>query len=316
MKALILAGGFATRLWPLTESRAKPLLYLNGKTILAHILEKIPETTETILCINQKFEADFKNELKKYPRSNIKIFCEDAFSDGEKLGALGAISKVISEYQIKEDILICAGDNILPELEIEKLIPHEDAAHIACREVETLYEAQKFGVLEINKNTNQVINFEEKPESPKSKLVATGFLSIGKNNLSLLQDYAKKEPDALGGIFPELLNQGKKVKAIPTKGEWFDVGSFESYLSAHKKLQKEAVKIEKKTQSKQNKFQGKVWIGEGCNISHSTLIDCIVYPNTTLKNCVMSSCVIDQNCHFENLDLNQKLIRKNTKLIG
>jgi len=313
MKALILAGGFATRLWPLCENRAKPLLLINGKTILAHILEKIPTDMETILLTNSKFFADFQTELKNLGRENVEIFCEDAYSDGQKLGALGAISAVSREKNIQETILIFAGDNILPNLKIEQLFCTDNQAKIAAREVSSLFEARKFGVLEIK--NGQVINFAEKPTNPTSKTVSTGFMAIGKNLLPILHNFAKKSPDALGGIFPELLLRGKKVLAEVITGDWFDIGSFESYLEAHQKLQKEHILISKKSREKNNKYSGKVFIGKNCVIENCKLHNVIIYPNTTLKNCHISYSVIDENCYLKGLDLNQKLIRAGMRQI-
>ena len=316
MKALILAGGFATRLWPLTESRAKPLLLLDGKTILAHILEKVPLDMEVFLLTNKRFQNDFLIELKKLGRKNVQIFLEDAVSDGEKLGALGAISACIDHYKIKEDIMVLAGDNLLPGLNFSNLVCREDNAKLAVRDIGDLYEARKFGVVETQDNKQlDIVGFEEKPEKPKSTLISTGFMSFGRELLPMLQDFSKKEPDALGGIFPELLKKKIEVLAEPISGEWFDVGSFDTYLAAHKNLnpQKENV-IDGRVRN--SELVGKVYIGEGAIVENSIIIDSIIYPGTKLIDCRISNTVIDEDCHFERVDLNSKLVRRNTKLKG
>ena len=317
MKALILAGGFATRLWPLTEKRAKPLLLLDGKTILSHILDKIPEEIETFLLTNSAFKEDFEKELEVRKRKNVQIFCEDAHSDGEKLGALRAISVALEECKINENILIFAGDNVLPELDVEHIFCSEDEARIAIRKVSDLHEAQKFGVVELSTNPgveNKVIGFEEKPHHPKSTMVSTGYMALGKNMLPILHEYAQKEPDALGGIFPELLAQGKTVLATEVGGAWFDVGSFETYLSAHTTLQNEPLKTGKNVENWNNKCSGKVYLGDNTVVKNCHLSDVIVYPGTTLENCHISQCVIDGGCDLRNLDLNRKLVRRGTKV--
>ncbi|MBT3349257.1 nucleotidyltransferase family protein [bacterium] len=312
MKALILAGGFATRLWPLSEKHAKPLLLLDGKTILAHILEKLPNDISTVLLTNSKFAADFETELQKIGRKNVSVFCEDSHSDGEKLGALGAISAAIETFQIDENILILAGDNLLPELLIEQLFCSENESKIAVREVSNLHEAKKFGVVE--RDGKRVVGFEEKPENPKSKLVLTGFFSLGKNLLPILCDFSKKFPDALGGIFPELLRKNFQISAVPVGGEWFDIGSFETYLDAHKKLQKKSVSRGKNVSEFKNTFSGKNFLGDGATVKNCHLHDTIVYPGARLENCIISRSVIDQNCDLSGLDLNQKLVRAGTKV--
>lgn len=314
MKVLILAGGYATRLWPLTEKRAKPLLYINGKSILGHLIDKIPKEDQIYILTNKKFEIDFQEEIKKTGRKGIEIFCEDSFSDGQKLGALGAISLFLDEANINENLAVFAGDNILPNLAVSVLDCKENEAHICVRAVESLYEARKFGVVEMEEGSGEVISFEEKPENPKSKTVLTGFLSLGKNMLPILKEYAKKSPDALGGIFMELLKQKKSIIAHRVDGEWFDIGSFESYLEAHKKLQVDQVKCGKNTTQKANKYAGKVYLGDNCVIKNCKITDSIIYDNTVLENCYISNAVIDSDCNLNNLDINQKLIRGGTRI--
>lgn len=311
MKVLILAGGFATRLWPLTENRAKPLLLLDGKTILAHILDKVPNEADVYLLTNKKFEIDFQKECKKIGRRNVEIFCEDAHSDGEKLGALRALSVAIQEFGIQENVFVFAGDNLLPELHIEHIFCSINESCIAIREVASLDEARKFGVVEID--GKEVVGFEEKPAEPKSRLVSTGFACIGHELFPILHSFAQKSPDALGAIFHEFLKQNKTVLDTKVKGDWFDVGSFETYLEAHKKLQKEDIKSHA-TKNGRNTFSGKVFLGEGSAIENCQILDSIIYPGCTLKNCHISQSVIDENCNLEGLDLNRKLVRKGTHL--
>lgn len=312
MKAFVLAGGFATRLWPLSERHAKPLLLLNGQTILAQILEKIPPEIETVILTNSKFESDFQKELSRIGRSRATIFCEDAHSEGQKLGALGAISAAAKELEIDESLLILAGDNLLPQLRIEQLFCSEDEARIAVRSVDSLDEARKFGVVE--QEEGRVTAFVEKPEKPASTLVSTGFLSLGKQLLQSLHSVAKKSPDALGGIFPELLRSDVPVSVTEVEGEWFDVGSFDTYLAAHQKLQLLPLLLGQNVRQYNNRFSGKVFLGEGAVVKNCTLHEVIVYPGTRLENCVISRSVIDQDCRLAGLDLNQKLIRAGTKL--
>jgi glucose-1-phosphate thymidylyltransferase len=311
MKILILAGGFATRLWPLSEKHAKPLLLLAGKTILAHLLEKIPQASDIALLTNKKFESAFRLELDSLGRKNVEIFCEDAYSDGEKLGALGAISVACQELKINDNLLVLAGDNLLPELQISDLECDSDSARIAVRQLEKKDEARKFGVVEVA--GEKVIGFEEKPDSPKSTLVSTGFLFLGKNTLPIVHEYAKKSPDALGGIFPELLRKGVSVSAVKVGGEWFDIGSFETYLGAHKSLQLKDVVLGKNVQEKNSTYSGKVFLGENVVVENCTLHDVIVYPGTVLKDCHITTSVIDEYCDLTGLDLSQKLVRNGVK---
>ena len=312
MKYIILAGGFATRLWPLTEKRAKPLLLLAGKTILAHIYDMLPEGADVILLTNDRFKYDFMNEINHIGHKNTIIFCEDAHSAGEKLGAVKALSMAINVHQINESVCVIAGDNLLTGLSLLDMDCHDNEAKVAVREVDSLDEAKKFGVVQAV--GGQVVEFKEKPENPESKLVSTGFMSFGKDLIPSIHECAVSTPDSLGSIFTEFLCEGKFVTAVEADGEWFDVGSFETYLEAHKKLQKDD--LEGEVECHDNVFSGKVYVGKGTKINNCQILDSIIYPGVTLSNCHISQSVIDKDCVLEGVDINQKLVRAGTNIKG
>lgn len=312
MKAFILAGGYATRLWPLTEHKAKPLLLLGGKTVVAHLLERIPAGTDVYLLTNAKFAPAFREELKKLGREDVSLFCEDTFSDEGKLGALKSLSVALNYFKVESDIWVLAGDNLLKNLNLEELKAQEDEAALAVQEVPTLEDARAFGVVE--ENRGRVTSFEEKPAAPKSRLVSTGFFFVGKNLLPVLHETAQKQPDALGVMMPAFLSHNATLKAIRFEGECFDIGSFESYLAAHKDFQTDDCLKDSTVESSGNTFGGKVFLGEGCRVQNCVLHDCIVYPGTTLEHCRISGSIIDKHCHLRGVDINRKLIREGTVL--
>lgn len=317
MKVFILAGGFATRLWPLTEKRAKPMLMIDGKPILQHILEQIPPALEIYLLTNSQFEASFKAYLDTQDRT-VHIFCEDTHCDAEKLGALAAVATAIQHYNVNDDILVLAGDNLLPELDIKDLFPAANEARLAVQRVPDLESARAFGVVEFeNKNPSglsKVTSFIEKPAQPKSKYVSTGFMGIGADLLPTLMAYAKKSPDALGAVITEFLQTNGSVTGFEVQGDWFDVGSYEAYLAAHKTLQQEPCKIHPNAEVTNCQFKGKVYIAAGAKVKDSVLIDTVVYPYAQLIDCHISQSVIDEYCNFEGVDLSRKLLRQGTTI--
>ncbi len=317
MKAFILAGGFATRLWPLTENRAKPMLLVDKEPILFHILEQIPAEVEVYLLTNSQFEPDFKKFLATQNR-NVHIFCEDTHCDAEKLGALAAVATAIEHYKIEDDLLLLAGDNLLPSLDMASLCPGKDEARLAVKEVPTLDEARSFGVVEFettpHKTLNRIKHFVEKPEQPPSTYVSTGFMGIGRELLPTLITFAKESPDALGAIITEILRLNYAVYGRIVEGDWFDVGSYEAYLSAHKTLQQESVYIAPTAQVENCTFEGKVFIGHNAEVKNSVLIDTVVYPETKILNSHISQSVIDSYCVFDGVDLSRKLIRQKTQV--
>lgn len=231
MKILILAGGFATRLWPLTEKKAKPLLPIAGKPIISHLVDLIPDEHEIIVCTNQVFEDDFLEWAKLYPHKNIDVFIEDSGSDDGKKGALGATSLVIQEKNIQEDLMLLAGDNIFGFGFEDFVSKYQGNPIVAVYDVQDLNEAKKYGVVVTDEN--KVIEFQEKPQEPKSTLVSTGCYIFPKETLKDIDFYAQDNADDLGGIFEYFMQQGKQVDYFSFDQYWFDIGSFQGYISAH-----------------------------------------------------------------------------------
>jgi glucose-1-phosphate thymidylyltransferase len=314
MKIIILAGGFATRLWPLTEQRAKPLLLLKNKALISHMVEDIPHDISIIISTNQAFKNDFILWKKKeFPNRNIEIFIEDSASDKEKIGALGAISYLIQEQNIDDDLMVLAGDNYFG-FSIQDFIHfYNNKPLLAVYDIQEKSLAKSFGVV-ISHDGKTVDSFEEKPENPSSTLVSTGAYIFPKKNLQDICDYAKVHNDNLGGIF-EYLKQKLEVICVFTFHEkWFDVGSFHGYLDAHISLEKNHISCEETSDIKDSELRGSISISEKCIIENSLLENVIMFPGVIIKNCEIRNCIIDKDVELSNIDMSYKIIRSDTYL--
>ena len=116
MKAIILAAGYATRLYPLTLNKPKPLLEVAAKPIIEHILfkiEKIKEINNIFIVTNNKFYAKFASWLAVYEsKKKIKIINDKTSSNEDRLGAVGDIKFVLEQEKLNDDVMIIAGDNL------------------------------------------------------------------------------------------------------------------------------------------------------------------------------------------------------------
>ena len=313
MKCIILAGGFATRLWPLTENKAKPLLHLKDKPIISHIVEKIPKDIEIIVSTNAVFEEEFNKWAKDYSDRSLEIFVEDSASDEFKKGALGATAFVIEQKKIDEDLMLLAGDNYI-EFDMDEVINHFDENPLlAAYDIKDLKQASKFGV--VVQRESHVHEFQEKPDDPKSTLVSTGCYIFPQRNLSDIVDYAKEKNDDLGGIFEYLLKKGEPIKIFRFDEKWIDIGSFDAYLKANRELIGDRV-IEQNNVRKEgnNEFVGGIFLGDNVFIKDSVLDNAVVLKNCYIDNCVIRNCVIDENCTLKNLDLSHKMIRQGSEI--
>lgn len=312
MKCIILAGGFATRLWPLTEYKAKPLLHLKDKPLISHIVSGIPNDIEIIISTNAIFEDNFKEWIKDFSDRNIKIFVEDSASDDFKKGALGATAYVIEQEKIEEDLMLIAGDNYFG-FEMQNFINSFNGKPLlAAYDIKELEEAKKFGV--VVEKDGEVIEFQEKPMEPKSTLVSTGCYIFPQKNLADIIAYAKEKNDDLGGVFEYMMKKNQTINTYSFNERWYDIGSFDAYLKSNKELIGNQVITEENIIEEKNKYEGSVFIGKNSTIKNSILEDVIILKNCNIENCVIRQCVIDENCDLKNLDLSHKMIREGSKI--
>ncbi len=239
MKAIILAAGYATRLYPLTLDNPKPLLPVGGSPLLDYTLDKLEELDgldEIYVITNDKFYPKFKMWAAKQERSfNIKIINDCTKTNEDRLGAVGDTYYVIKQENIDDDLLLIAGDNLF-EFSLKAMYAmfkeKKKTVFALCDLKDPAKLSKKFGVVEINEN-NKVIGFEEKPEQPKTTYASTACYIFSKDDLSKLKELAENAPDNLGEIII-FLYQKSEVFGIPFKETWIDIGSLEQYKEADK----------------------------------------------------------------------------------
>ncbi len=313
MKCIILAGGFATRLWPLTENKAKPLLHLKDRPLISHIVDGLPEHLEIIISTNAVFEDAFKEWKKGYPERPIRIFVEDSTDDQFKKGALGATAMVIQDLKIDEDLMLIAGDNYFGFKLADFIASFKQNPLLAAYDIGDLKAARKFGVV-VERN-GQVVEFQEKPQDPKSTLVSTGCYLFPSKNLTDIVHYAKEKNDDLGGIFEFLKQKGDSIDVYSFNDQWFDVGSFDGYLAANKALlNNEVIETEGVKKEGNNQFIGGVYLGDEVMIINSIIQDSVVLRGSKIENCVLRNCIVDEHCYLKDIDLNRKMIRQNSRI--
>ena len=223
MKCLILAGGFGTRLYPMTINRAKTLLEYEGKPLLTHIVESIPRDIPILITTNRKFEAEFLKWQGKTDRP-VEICFEETYSDEGKKGAVGALHFWIEKKAIKQDLLVIAGDNYFG-FDLAKFISAYNGkdALVAVHDIGDKSKAVQFGVVRLEKN--RIVEFEEKPSSPKSTLIATALYILPPHLFPTLTRYCSEgKTDNLGSFIAYLVSTNK-IRAYVFTETWLDIGS-------------------------------------------------------------------------------------------
>lgn len=315
MEAFILAGGFATRLWPLTEHRAKPLLPLVGKPIIDHIIEKIPADVPVTVSTNAAFGEAFEEWKRSIGRANVSVHVEPVLNDDAKLGALRAVGDWIEGNGVREDILLLTGDNYLGfDMNAFLKAARPEVPLVAAYDIRDLAKASRFGTIVPDVNGTAVQAFEEKPKEPKSTLVSTGCSLLPASSLSTLIAFAKKHPDNVGGIFEEFLRQGIPVDCFRFTEHWFDIGAFDSYLDATKTMVGEALLLGKGATVERSDCKESVVVGAGSAVTGSILKNTVVFENCVIEECTLENCILDDGCVLRGVDLRNQMIRANTTI--
>ncbi|OIO55745.1 hypothetical protein AUJ46_00420 [Candidatus Peregrinibacteria bacterium CG1_02_54_53] len=315
MRAFLLAGGFATRLWPLTEKRAKPLLPLAGKPLIDHVLEQLPADLPVTVSVNVAFQESFAHWKAQSKHANAEILVEQSRKDTEKLGALGAVAQWITQQRITDDVLLLTGDNYFG-FSIQNFLQQYTPGTplIAAFDIKDPKQAQGFGTIVPDGDGKHVAAFEEKPAHPQSSLVSTGLSVLPAIHLPIVEEYARQKPDNVGGIFEEFLRKGIPVEFRAYTEPWFDIGSFEAYLEATRILVGNRVHLGHGAACEKTTAEGPVVLGNHSVVRNATLRNVIMFEHCTVEDCVLTDCILDDHCVLKGIDLSRQMLREGTIL--
>ncbi|MBO5315030.1 MAG: nucleotidyltransferase family protein [Clostridia bacterium] len=238
MKCLILAAGYATRLYPLTENFPKPLLTVGEKTILDWLVDDIDTAglvDEYIVISNHKFCLHFEGWAKK-KEQKITVVDDGTVSNETRLGAVRDIQFAIDKLDLNNDMLVIAGDNVL-DFSLTKFVKYAKAK--GASSVMRYYEAEKgklskSGVLEIDES-DKILAMEEKPSEPKSNWCCPPFYYYAADDAKLIsQAIANGCGVDAPGSFIAWLCPKSHVYAMEMPGKRYDIGNLQSYEEVKK----------------------------------------------------------------------------------
>ena len=243
MKAIILAAGYGTRLYPLTKDTPKALLPIKERPLLSYTIEKIEEAEdieEVFIVVNDIHYEKF-SEWLEHNRSNFKkkvvLINDGTKKNEERLGGVRDLTLVLDNQKIQDDVLVLAGDSLFDFSlsEVVEFFNNKKEVVNAAYELDSLEEARRFGVLELNSENKTIKSFEEKPEEPKSKTISLACYIFPKEKLKYIREYADsyKEKEGVGFIIKDLIKQRKEVYAYKVEGRHFDIGVIEDYKKAN-----------------------------------------------------------------------------------
>ncbi|MCR5798015.1 MAG: nucleotidyltransferase family protein [Eubacterium sp.] len=230
MKAIILAAGYATRLYPLTENFPKPLLLVGGKPILDWLTEDIEVAVDEIIVVsNHKFASHFEEWAKD--KIKIKVIDDGTSTNETRLGAVRDIYLAVDKHPSKDGYLVMAGDNVLdfsliPFVEFAK---NSGTSCIMCHEETSLPALQKTAVITVDED-NLITSYEEKPKEPKGTLAVPPFYFYRAVDISRIPEALENGCNAdAPGSFAAWLSAHTSMHAWRMIGNRHDIGDLKSY---------------------------------------------------------------------------------------
>lgn len=231
MTCVVLAAGYATRMYPLTLNFPKPLLEVGGKKIIDWLLDDMESSgvDRTVVISNHKFIDQFSSWAKT--RKNTIVIDDGSIDNDHRLGAVKDIEFAIESLNLDDDLIILAGDNVL-NFSFKKFIEYGKAKGTTCimRHYQpSIEKLRKTGVVVVDEN-DRVLSMEEKPQSPKSNWAVPPFYFYTREDSKMIKEgiAAGCGTDAPGSFISWLVTK-RPVHAYEMPGHRYDVGSIEGY---------------------------------------------------------------------------------------
>ncbi|PSP75467.1 glucose-1-phosphate thymidylyltransferase [Halobacteriales archaeon QS_1_68_20] len=318
MDAIVLAGGYATRLWPITKHRPKMFLPVGDSTVVDLVfgeLESDDRIDDVYVSTNKRFADDFREHLadRSYEKPTVSV--EETTEEDEKFGVVGALAQLVDREDIDDDTIVIAGDNLI-SFDVGEFVDFfEDmsAPCLAAYDVGSREKAKSYGLVELD--GERVVDFQEKPEDPNSTLVSIACYAFPAETLSLLDEYlaGDNNPDE-PGWFLQWLQDRDDLYAFTFDGAWFDIGTPESYLEAVA-WQLDGDNLVADSATVENTTVGEnVHVLPGAELVNSSVDSAVVFGDATVRDCDIRNSIIDEKTHVENLDLADALIGAHTQI--
>lgn len=232
MKCLILAAGYATRLYPLTENFPKPLLPVGEKTILDWLLDDIDGShlvDSYAVISNHKFAPHFEKWART--RSNVQVVDDGTETNETRLGAVRDMEFAIRQLQLDDDLLVIAGDNVL-DFSLQRFLQYAHKKGTSCimRYYEpSMEKLHKCGVVTTAED-DRVLRMAEKPAEPETHWCCPPFYIYTRADARMIGRAIDEGcgTDAPGSLVAWLC-QRSPVYAMEMPGQRFDIGNLQSY---------------------------------------------------------------------------------------
>jgi glucose-1-phosphate thymidylyltransferase len=319
MHAVVLAGGYATRLWPVTRNRPKMLLPVGERTVIDRILgelESDDRIDDVYVSTNERFADDFERHIADSEFEKSQLSVEETIDEDEKLGVIGALAQLVDREGIdSSDLLVVAGDNLI-SFDLATFVDffeRKGTATLAAYDVGSRKRASSYGLVDLD--GDEVVDFQEKPDDPPSTLVSIACYAFPAGDVRF-EEYLDggNNPDE-PGWFIQWLQDYRPIHAFTFEEAWFDIGTPESYLDAVSWALDGQSVVAADAIVENAEIGDNVHVMEGATVVDSTLDRSIVFPGATVERGHLRDSIVDREATVRDIDLSGALVGAHSQLL-
>jgi len=293
MKAVVMAGGFGTRLRPLTEKLPKPMAYVANRPMMEHVVRLLAKEgihdLEVLLYFHPEQISSYFGDGAPW---GVKMGYNTAESD---YGTAGAVKD--AEARLSGTLMVISAD-IITDFDLSRAIDfHKEQKAAATIVLTRVPNPLQYGIV-LTEEDGRIVRFLEKPTWGEvfSDTINTGIYILEPEVLALIPP--KKNFDFSKNLFPAMLQRGDRLLGYIAEGYWKDVGNLDEYLNVHLDIMAGKVRLDFEGKKAS---QGNVWIGEGTKVDYTAELsnvllgkDCVVGSGVSMTNVVVGDgCVIE-----------------------
>ena len=312
MKAVVLAGGYATRMWPITKDRPKMFLPVGDGTVIDVIFEDLEaddRIDEVFVSTNERFAGAFESFLADAPYEKPTLSIEETVAEDEKFGVVGALAQLIDREGVDDDLVVIAGDNLL-SFDVREFVDFFEAAgtpSLAAYDVGSRERAKSYGLVQLD--GDRVVDFQEKPDDPESTLVSIACYAFPAGTLPKFDTYLSdgNNPDEPGWFLQWLQTRGP-VHAFTFDGAWFDIGTPESYLDAVSWYLDGDTFVHEDAAVGDADLGANVHVMANAKVTGSELERTVVFDDATISDAELEETIVDEHARVEGLELSGSLV--------
>jgi glucose-1-phosphate thymidylyltransferase len=318
MKAIVLAGGYATRLWPITRHRPKMFLPVGETTVIDRILGELEaddRVDEVFVSTNERFADDFEAHLDSARFEKPVLSVEDTTDEDEKFGVVGALAQLVEREGIAdEDLVVVAGDNLI-SFDLSEFVDAFErfgTPTLAAYDVGSREKASAYGLVDLD--GDRVVDFQEKPDDPTTTLVSIACYAFPADAVRFAAYLEGGNNPDEPGWYMQWLQDRRPVHAFTFDGAWFDIGTPESYLEAVAwQLDGGNIVAESATVGRSD-IGANVHVMADATVEDSVVDGSLVFPAAVVEDCELRDSIIDRDTEVEDLDLSGALIGAHSRI--